>query len=120
MVMTVTFGINEGVKEELTKYGVGALGAFAGFGISDFTAEYIASKVAKTAGTRTGIKIVMRVIFFALFFVLSTMTSGLMTWFIAAMGLGSFAGIYNDIFEYFVPGGFAGLARALRGGAVKK
>lgn len=105
-ITAVRFGINEGMKEEMTKYAVGGVGGFLGFGISEFTGEFISSYSDLSEGKKTAVKVFTRLMWFAIFFGLSLYApAGWITWALAGAGIGSFAGIFMDIFEHFSPGG---------------
>jgi len=107
------FGIRENVVESVRKYGVYSVGAFAGFGVSQFTAEFI-TKYAKLSGaTATVVKVITRLGWWFIFIWLSAMMpSPALTAFMAGAGIGSFAGVFMDIFNTMYPGGFSSMASA--------
>jgi len=107
-ITAIRFGLNEGTKEEMVKYGVGAVGAFVGLGISEFTGEFITSYADLVGGKKTAVKILVRLLLFGVFFGISLYTpAGWMTWLVASAGVGAFAGVFNDLYSHFVEGGFA-------------
>jgi len=105
------FGVRESVVEGVRKYGVYSVGAFAGFGISQFTAEFI-TKYAKLSGaSEVVVKVITRFGWWFIFLWLSSVApSPALTAFLAGAGIGSFAGIFSDIFYKLYPGGFSGMA----------
>lgn len=111
-ITAVRFGINEGTKEEITKYAVGGVGGFVGFGISEFTGEFI-SQYAGLEGTKATItRIFSRLLLFGVFFGLSLYApAGWITWLLAGAGVGSFAGIFMDLYKHFEPAGITGSAQ---------
>jgi len=111
-ITAVRFGINEGTKEELTKYTIGGLGGFLGFGISEFTGEFIATYAGLAGGRKTLVKILSRLGMFGVFFMLSMYApAGWTTWVLAGAGVGAFAGMFYDLYQHFMPGGFTGAAQ---------
>ena len=112
-------GIREEWKSEAEKYVLGGLGAFGGFGISEFTGEFIVrSFKISDMWKKFFVKAFMRVGFSVLFAGLSWMTSGLMSWIFFAMALGSVSGLFLDVFGLVQPGGFKGLAESLAVGSM--
>jgi len=123
-ITAIRFGISEGTKEEMMKYGVGGLGAFMGLGISEFTGEFITTYAELAGGKKTVVKILVRLLLFGAFFGLSLyVPAGWITWLVAGAGIGSFAGIFYDLYNHFMEGGFtaAGQRAALsfKGGSFR-
>jgi len=107
-ITAIRFGISEGTKEEMMKYGVGGLGAFMGLGISEFTGEFITTYADLTKGKKTAVKVLVRLLLFGAFFGLSLyVPAGWITWLVAGAGVGAFAGVFYDLYGYFMEGGFA-------------
>jgi len=112
-VIVERFGIRENVVDEIRKYAVYSVGAFAGFGISQFTAEFLTRYANLSGSTAMLVKILSRFGWWFVFIYLSTMMpSPALTAFMAGAGIGAFAGIFNDIFEKLYPGGFTSMASA--------
>jgi len=110
-VHVLRVGIREDMKTEMEKYVLGGVSAIGGFGISEFTGEY----VVKAAGISDAmqkllIKVATRIGFGLLFAGLSWMTGGILTWIFFAAAMGAIGGIALDILEYFHPAGIKGLA----------
>ena len=95
-------GVREDVKTELEKGVVGGISAIAGFGISEYTSEYIikAAKVSD-AVKKLVLKVATKVGFGLLFLGISWMTGGIVSWILLAAAMGSFGGIALDVMEYF-------------------
>ena len=123
-ITAIRFGISEGTKEEMMKYGVGGLGAFMGLGVSEFTGEFITTYAELAEGKKTAVKILVRLLLFGAFFGLSLyVPAGWITWLVAGAGVGSFAGVFYDLYSHFMEGGFtaAGQKAALsfKGGSFR-
>jgi len=123
-ITAIRFGINEGTKEEMTKYTVGGVGGFLGFGISEFTGEFLSTYTDLSGAKKTATKVFIRLMWFAIFFGLSLYApAGWITWVLAGAGIGSFAGIFMDLFEHFSPGGTKAAgqnaALSLKGGSFR-
>ena len=123
-ITAVRFGINEGTKEEMIKYGVGGVGAFVGLGISEFTGEFITSYAELSEGKKVIVKMLIRLVLFGGFFMASLYApAGLITWLLAGAGIGAFAGIFMDLYGYFSEGGFTAAgqkaALSLKGGTFR-
>ncbi len=105
-ITAVRFGINEGTKEELIKYTAGGIGAFAGFGISEFTGEFLTTYMELSDATKLVVKMLVRLGMFGLFFILSLYApAGIITWIVAGAGIGAFSGMFLDLYNYFTEGG---------------
>ena len=103
-------GVNEGYQDEIAKAVSTGVGAIGGFGISEFTGEFV-TKYAGLTGTNKLIgKAVIRVLLALMFFGASLMTGGVITWILYAMSAGSVGGVFYDLVSYLYPGGFTGLA----------
>ena len=111
VLYVVRAGVREDWKSEATKYALGGLGAFGGFGITEFTGEFIvkASGISEV-WQKVLVKALTRIGFSLLFAGLSWITGGVLAWIFFAMALGSVAGIYLDIVEAVHAGGVKGLA----------
>jgi len=98
----VRAGVRESWKSEVAKAVVGGVAAATGFGISEFTAEY----VVNAAGIYDAIqklfaKMAVRVGLGLVFLGISWVAGGILSWIFLAMSMGSVGGIALDIFEYF-------------------
>lgn len=112
-ITAARFGINEGTMEEVKKYSVMGFGGFAGFGISEFTGEFLTKYAGWTGAKKTAVKIGFRLLFWIIFFGLSMYAPpGLVTLLLAGAGVGAFSGIFLDLFEAVQPGGVKGAAEA--------
>lgn len=102
MVYVVRAGVREDWKTEAIKGVVGGVAAVGGFGISEFTAEYVV-KAANIADAIQKLlaKVGVRIGFGLLFMGISWMTGGIVSWIFLAMAMGSFGGIALDLMEYF-------------------
>lgn len=113
MVHVVRAGVREEWKTEATKIASTGAGAFAGFGISEFTGEFITRYTDMTGGTKLAAKSIVRVLFAVLFIGLSYMTGGILSWFLFAASAGSFGGVFMDLVEFFKAGGVKGMAQEM-------
>jgi len=119
-LFVVRAGVKEDIRTELEKYVVGGLSAMGGFGISEFTGEYIvkAARISE-AWQKLLVKALTKVGFGLLFAGLSWMTGGILSWILFAMAMGSVGGIAMDLIEYFYPAGIKGAAELLAVGRPK-
>lgn len=110
----VKAGIREELKTEAEKFGCAALGGFSGFGLTEFTGEYIVKAMKISDATKKFMtKALIRTAFGVTFAVLSWHVSGLASWILFSASAGSFAGIFYDLMEWKFPGGLKGLAEGL-------
>lgn len=107
-------GVREDMRTELEKFLVGGISAIGGFGISEFTGEFIvkSTKISK-AWQKLVVRMFTRIGFGLLFAGLSWMTGGILAWVFFAMAMGAVGGIAMDLIEYFHPGGVKGLAEMM-------
>jgi len=119
-LFVVRAGVKEDIRTELEKYVVGGLSAMGGFGISEFTGEYIvkAARISE-AWQKLLVKALTKVGFGLLFAGLSWMTGGILSWILFAMAMGSVGGIAMDLIEYLYPAGIKGAAELLAVGRPK-
>lgn len=114
MVYVVKAGIREEIKTEAEKFGCAALGGFGGFGVTEFTGEYIVKAMKISDATKKFLtKALIRTVFGVGFAVLSWHMSGLVSWILFSACAGSFAGIFYDLMEWKFPGGLKGLAESM-------
>ncbi len=110
MVYVFRAGIDEGYKEEAIKAVSTGFGAIGGFGISEFTGEFITKYAGLTGNKKLIGKAIVRILIAIGLFGASLMAGGMLTWILYAASAGSVGGVFYDIVSYLYPGGFTGLA----------
>ncbi len=107
-------GVNEGLKVEAEKLAYGGIGGIAGFGLSEFTSEYLV-KAANIGDAlkKLLVKSAVKILMAAGFAVASYYVGGVPSFVLLAAGMGCIGGIIYDVIDYFKPGAFKGLAEEM-------
>lgn len=101
MVQNVRFGLSEGWQNDAEKYGIGAIGAFAGFGISSFTAEYVATSFGFSGWKKFGVKALGRALIAVIFGAGSLFVPGMWSFLMFGASAASLGGTFLDVMEIY-------------------
>ncbi|MCD6407238.1 hypothetical protein J7L81_05150, partial [Candidatus Aerophobetes bacterium] len=106
-------GVREEMGEEIFKVFTSGASAALGLGIGELGAEYAAKTTGVTGLRKVGLKGAVRCAIGAIFYAISVSVGGFIGFLFFMMAAGSVGGIVLDAIEYFVPGGFRGMAEEL-------
>ncbi len=98
----IRVGVNEGLEEEAKKAAIVGAGMAAGFGISEFTSEYVVKSAKATGDKAMILKIATRIGFVLVFSVLSFMTGGVLSIVLFGAAAGAMGGVFYDVVSHYV------------------